>query len=57
VLITAQPSTQTSPERAMRLLLELLNLEQQGRHYELLDCRKKLRDLHGSLYLSYMSTR
>jgi hypothetical protein len=57
LLIAAQPSTQTSPERAMRLLLELLNLERQGRHYELLDCRKNLQNLHASLYLSYMSTR
>jgi len=57
LLIAAQPSTQTSPERAMRLLLELLSLERQGRHYELLDYRKKLQGLHASLYLSYMSTR
>ena len=54
---TTQPSTQTSPERAMRLLLELLNLERQGRHHEILDYRKKLQGLHASLYMSYMSTR
>jgi hypothetical protein len=53
----AQPSTQTSAERAMRLLLELLSLERQGRHFELLDCRKKLQGLHASLYTCYMSTR
>jgi hypothetical protein len=57
VLTAAQPSTQTSPERAMRLLLELLSLERQGRHYDVLDYRKKLQGLHASLYLSYMSTR
>jgi hypothetical protein len=57
LLIAAQPSTQTGPERAMRLLLELLNLERQGRHYELLDYRKKLQGLHASLYTSYMRTR
>jgi hypothetical protein len=54
---TTLPSTQTSPERAMRLLLELLNLERQGRHHEILDYRKKLQGLHASLYMSYMSTR
>ena len=57
LLIAAQPSTQTSPERAMRLLLELLSLERQGRHNEVMDYRKKLQGLHASLYLSYMSTR
>jgi hypothetical protein len=57
LLIAAQRSTQSGPERAMRLLLELLNLERQGRHYELLDCRMKLQGLHASLYFSYMSTR
>ena len=57
LLIAAQPSTQTSAERAMRLLLELLSLERQGRHYEVLDYRKKLQGLHASLYSSYMSTR
>ena len=57
LLIAAQPSTQTSPERAMRLLLELLSLERQGRHYEVLDYRKKLQGLHASLYSSYMRTR
>jgi hypothetical protein len=41
----------------MRLLLELLSLERQGRHYDVLDYRKKLQGLHVSLYLSYMSTR
>jgi hypothetical protein len=57
LLVAAQPSTQTSPERAMRLLLQLLSLERQGRRHELLDDRKKLQGLHASLYLSYMSTR
>jgi hypothetical protein len=57
LLGATQPSTRSSPERAMRLLLELLSLERQGRHFELLECRKKLQGLHASLYACYMSTR
>lgn len=53
----AQPGQHTAPERAMRLMLELLGLERQGRHAELLQRRRALKDLHGPLYAAYMATR
>ncbi|CAN7309528.1 hypothetical protein LJR034_001489 [Caballeronia sp. LjRoot34] len=56
-LAQAQPSRQLAPERAMRLVLDLLNLERQGRHHELVERRKVLRDLSPPLYATYMKTR
>jgi hypothetical protein len=53
----AQPGLQTAPERAMRLLLDLLALEKQGRHHDLIERRKQLRGLSGPLYAAYMKTR
>jgi hypothetical protein len=53
----AQRCLHTEPEQAMRLLLELLGLERQGRHHELVARRKAPRDTHASLYASYMRTR
>ena len=53
----AQRSLDTAPEQAMRLLLELLRLERQGRHHAVVARRKVLRDLHPSLYAAYMATR
>jgi hypothetical protein len=53
----AQPGPHTSPERAMRLMLDLLNLEHQGRHHDLVARRKQLRDLQPSLYQAYIKTR
>jgi len=53
----AQHSLHTAPEQAMRLLLELLGLERQGRHHEMVERRKALRDVHPSLYAAYMTTR
>lgn len=53
----AQAGQHTPPERALRLMLELLGLERQGRHAELLQRRRTLKDLHGPLYAAYMSTR
>jgi hypothetical protein len=41
----------------MRLVVELLGLERQGRHAELMQRRRALRDLHGDLYAAYMATR
>ena len=52
-----QPSRHTAPEQAMRLLLELLGLERQGRHRELVERRRALRDTHASLWSAYMRTR
>jgi len=56
-LAAAQPALQSPPERAMRTLLELLGLERQGRHRELIEHRKTLRGLHASLYAAYMRSR
>jgi hypothetical protein len=56
-LALALPSLHSAAERAMRLVLELLGLERQGRHAELVQRRRALRDLHAPLYAAYMSTR
>jgi hypothetical protein len=53
----AQRSVHTAPEQAMRLLLELLGLEKQGRHRDMIDRRKVLRDVYPLLYAAYMTTR
>ena len=52
-----QPSLDSAPERTMRLMLELLGLERQGRHHEVVERRKALRDMHPSVYAAYMRTR
>ncbi len=52
-----QPSLHHAPEQALRLLLELLRLERQGRHHEMVQRRKLLRDLQPCLYAAYMATR
>jgi hypothetical protein len=41
----------------MRLMLQLLGLERQGRQRELIEHRKRLRDLQASLYNRYMARR
>lgn len=56
-LAEAQPSRDTPAERAMRLLVQLLVLERQGRHHDLVERRKALRDLHPFLYGEYLKTR
>lgn len=56
-LSQAQRSLHTEPEKAMRLLLEMLGLERQGRHHDVVARRKALRDVHPSLYAAYMKTR
>ena len=56
-LALAQPSQHTDAERCMRLLLDLLSLERQGRHNDLVQRRRALRDLHAPLYAAYMATR
>jgi hypothetical protein len=53
----AQPGLQRAPERAMRLLLDLLQLERQGRQHDLVQRRKQLRDLQPALYAAYMKSR
>src|SRR5438309_2278127 len=40
----AQSFRQLAPERAMRLVLDLLNLKRQDRHHDLVERRKDLRE-------------
>lgn len=56
-LALAQPARHESPEQAMRLLVELLGLERQGRHHDLVLQRKELRDLNPELYAAYIRRR
>jgi len=53
----AQPGLQTEPERGMRLLLDLLHLERQGRQHDLVEQRRRLRDLQPVLFAAYMASR
>jgi len=46
-----------APEQATRLLIELLRLERDGRHHEIVECRKILQAVHPSLYAAYLKTR
>lgn len=56
-LAMAQRSNNSAPEQAMRLMVELLGLEHQGRHHDIVVKRKALRDLHEWLFLQYMKVR
>lgn len=47
----------TRPEYCARLVLGLLALERQGRHTELVDGRRKLREAHPALFAHYMQNR
>jgi hypothetical protein len=50
------PSGQNSaPERALRLLLELLGLERRGEHQAMVERREALRSLSGPLYAAYIA--
>jgi hypothetical protein len=53
----AEARGRTAPERAARLVADLLALERQGRHAELVAQRKRLRELQPVLFARYMSTR
>ncbi|WP_207000451.1 hypothetical protein [Trinickia mobilis] len=53
----AQLSRHVDAERAASLLRQILSLERQGRHHDLVERRKALRDLHAGLYAAYMKTR
>jgi hypothetical protein len=57
VMRETQPCSNHAPEQAARLIMELLILEKQGRHADLVAQRKRLRDLHAGLYACYMATR
>jgi hypothetical protein len=56
-LAQAQAAQHGAPEQAMRLLVNLLGLERQGRHNDIVQLRKDLRDLNLWLYREYMKTR
>jgi hypothetical protein len=53
----AQPSLYSAPERATRLIAQILDFEKRGDQHELLERRRALRDLHAGLYAAYMKTR
>jgi len=54
---TVPLSTQASPERTMRLILTLLNLERSGSHHELMERRKALQAANPAMFSAYMRTR
>jgi hypothetical protein len=56
-LTQAQAGQHTEPEQALRVMLELLGLERQGRQRDLVEARKSLRILNQALYTAYMATR
>jgi hypothetical protein len=51
------PGNNHAPERFARLIVDLLALEKQGRHAEIVTLRKKLRDGHAGLFAFYMQSR
>lgn len=53
----AQPGADTPAERCARQVLNLLLLERQGRHAEIIDGRRSLRVLHPRLFDLYMRSR
>jgi hypothetical protein len=53
----AQPGADTPAERCARQLLNLLLLERQGRHTEIIEGRRNLRTLHPLLFDLYMRSR
>jgi len=56
-LTQAQAGQHHPPEQALRVLLELLGLERQGRQHDVIERRKTLRGLHAALYAAYLATR
>lgn len=57
VIPRTQVCGNSAAERTARLVAELLALEKQGRHADLVARRKRLRDTHAALYTIYMSSR
>lgn len=57
VLTQAQPGQHSEPEQAMRLLMEMLGLEHQGRQREAVAKRQHLGDLHPSLLQCFLKAR
>ncbi len=57
LLALAEPGQDSAAERGLRLMVNLLALERQGRHHELVARRMVLRDLCGPLFAAYIATR
>jgi hypothetical protein len=57
VLSLAEAGQHRAPEQALRLLVQLIGLEHQGRQRDLVEGRRRLRDLHPGLFAEYMATR
>jgi hypothetical protein len=57
LLRASESSTHTLPEQGLRIVLDLLSLEHEGRQHELLERRKTLRGLHPGLFRAYIRTR
>jgi hypothetical protein len=53
----AQPGRHTAAEQGLRLMLELLRLEHQGRQHDLIERRRALRGLSPALFAAYMKSR
>ncbi len=53
----AEPGSHAPPERCARLIMNLLALERQGRHTELVEGRRQLRHAHGGLFDLYLRRR
>lgn len=53
----AQEGANTQAERCARVVLSLLTLERQGRHSELIEGRRKLKEMHPGLFARYMRDR
>ena len=53
----AHEGAHTPPETCARIVLGLLALERQGRHGELVEWRRKLREAHPVLFARYMQDR
>lgn len=53
----SQAGANTRAEYCARIVLDLLLFERQGRHAELVEGRRKLRELHPALFVRYMQGR
>ena len=53
----AEQGCLTRPERCARLVMTLLALECQGRHAEVVENRRRLREVNGTLFAMYMRSR
>ena len=56
-LLLAEDGAHTPAESCARIVLGLLALERQGRHAELVESRRKLREAHPVLFARYMQDR